>query len=91
MFLKAFPNVSFLSAIKTVSIGESSQWSSTGIGRGAPGLEQTNDQIAYALTVEGMQVIGRLKATGNPECLVCGYGGTCPMSALPRVLGRTPT
>lgn len=60
----------------------------TGIGRGAPGLEQANDQITHTLTVEGMQVIGRLKATGNPECLVCGYGEKCAMSALPWVFGK---
>jgi multimeric flavodoxin WrbA len=59
----------------------------TGIGRGAPGVEQANDQIAHALTLEGMQVIGRLKAKGNPECMVCGYGQTCPMSALPWIFG----
>jgi multimeric flavodoxin WrbA len=60
----------------------------TGIGRGAPGLEQANEQIAHALTLEGMQVIGKLKATGNPECMVCGFGETCPMSALPWVFGQ---
>lgn len=60
----------------------------TGIGRGAPGLEQANEQIVHALTLEGMQVVGNLNAIGNPECLVCGYGDTCPMSALPWVFGQ---
>jgi multimeric flavodoxin WrbA len=60
----------------------------TGIGRGAPGLEDACGQIAHALTLEGMEVLGRLKVEGNPECLVCGYGQTCPMSALPRVFGQ---
>jgi hypothetical protein len=55
----------------------------TGIGRGAPGLEEASNQIAHALNLEGMTVLGQLKATGNPECMVCGYGQTCPMSALP--------
>ena len=59
----------------------------TGIGRGAPGLEEAAGQIAHALNLEGMEVLGRLKATGNPECMVCGYGETCPMSALPWIFG----
>ncbi|MCJ8500387.1 flavodoxin family protein [Desulfatitalea alkaliphila] len=59
----------------------------TGIGRGAPGLEETCSQINHALTLEGMSVLGQLKVIGNPECMVCGYGQTCPMSALPWVFG----
>jgi multimeric flavodoxin WrbA len=59
----------------------------TGIGRGAPGLDQASDQIAHALNLEGMEVLDRLKVTGNPECMVCGYGEECPMSALPWVFG----
>lgn len=59
----------------------------TGIGRGAPGLDQAADQISHALSLEGMEVLGKLKATGNPECMVCGYGETCPMSALPWIFG----
>lgn len=62
----------------------------TGIGRGAPGLEEANQQIAHALTLEGMEVVGRLKAVGNPECMICGYGETCPMSALPWIFGKNP-
>ncbi|MGQ9921422.1 MAG: flavodoxin family protein [Desulfobacca sp.] len=50
----------------------------TGIGRGAPGLEEASRQITHALSLEGMEVLGQLKAIGNPECLVCGYGETCP-------------
>ena len=53
----------------------------TGIGRGAPGVEEAANQIAHALTLEGMDVLGQLKVTGNPECMVCGFGETCPMSA----------
>ncbi len=34
-----------------------------------------------------MDVLGQLKATGNPECMVCGYGQSCPMSALPWIFG----
>lgn len=60
----------------------------TGIGRGAPGLEEASNQIAHALTLEGMQVLGQLKVIGNPECMVCGYGETCPMSALPWIFGE---
>jgi hypothetical protein len=62
----------------------------TGIGRGGPGLEQTGQQIRHALTLEGMEVLGQVKVEGNPECLVCGHGETCPMSALPRVFGLNP-
>ena len=60
----------------------------TGIGRGAPGLEEASNQIAHVLNLEGMQVLGQLKAIGNPECMVCGYGETCPMSALPWIFGE---
>ncbi len=59
----------------------------TGIGRGAPGLEQGSSQIAHASKLEGMEVLSQLKAVGNPECMVCGYGETCPMSALPWIFG----
>lgn len=59
----------------------------TGIGRGAPGLDEAGRQIAHALTLEGMEVLGELKAEGNPECMVCGYGESCPMSALPWIFG----
>lgn len=59
----------------------------TGIGRGAPGLEEASVQMAHALKLEGMEVLGQLKVIGNPECLVCGFGESCPMSALPWVFG----
>jgi hypothetical protein len=39
--------------------------------------------FSRALTLEGMDVLDQLKVTGNPECMVCGFGQTCPMSALP--------
>ena len=32
-----------------------------------------------------------MKAVGNPECMVCGYGETCPMSALPWIFGEDTT
>jgi len=59
----------------------------TGIGRGAPGLEEASNQITHALKLEGMDVLGQLKVIGNPECMVCGYGESCPMSALPWIFG----
>jgi multimeric flavodoxin WrbA len=59
----------------------------TGNGRGAPGLPETSDQLAHALGKEGMTILGQLQITGNPECMVCGYGQTCPMSALPKIFG----
>jgi len=31
--------------------------------------------------------LDQLKVTGNPECMVCGFGETCPMSALPWKFG----
>ena len=60
----------------------------TGIGRGAPGLEEASSQMAHALSLEGMDVLDQLKITGNPECMVCGFGETCPMSALPWIFGQ---
>lgn len=63
----------------------------TGIGHGAPGLEETSKQIEHALTLEGMEVLGNLKVTGNTECMVCGFGQTCPMSSLPWVFGDDTT
>ena len=59
----------------------------TGIGRGAPGLDEASQQVTQALSMEGMEVLGNLKATGNAECMTCGYGQSCPMSALPWVFG----
>jgi len=63
----------------------------SGIGRGAPGLEETSKQIEYALSSEGMEILGNLKITGNTECLVCGFGQTCPMSSLPWIFGDDTT
>jgi hypothetical protein len=60
----------------------------TGIGRGAPGVAEANDQIAHALKMEGMEILGQLQAVGNPECLVCGFGESCCMSGLPWVFGE---
>ncbi len=59
----------------------------TGIGREAPGLNEASDQISLALTMEGMEVLGQLKVLGNPECMVCGFGENCSMSALPWIFG----
>lgn len=63
----------------------------TGIGRGAPGVSEAGAQITHALKLEGMEVLGQLQVVGNPECMVCGYGETCPMSALPWVFGEDIT
>lgn len=60
----------------------------TAIGRGAPGLDEASDQISLALTMEGMEVLGQLKVLGNPECMVCGFGESCSMSALPWIFGE---
>ncbi|MGO9121873.1 MAG: flavodoxin family protein [Desulfomonilaceae bacterium] len=59
----------------------------TGIGRGRQGLHEANEQIVRALHREGMEVLGRLEAIGNPPCLSCGYGESCPMSSIPFVFG----
>ena len=50
-------------------------------------LDEASDQINHALTLEGMEVLGRLKVTGNSECMVCGQSETCAMSSLPWVFG----
>jgi hypothetical protein len=42
---------------------------------------------SLVLTLEGMEVLGQLKVIGNPECMVCGFGETCAMSALPWIFG----
>jgi multimeric flavodoxin WrbA len=63
----------------------------TGIGRGAPGVEAANEQIAHVLKLEGMEILGQLTVVGNPECMVCGFGETCPMSALPWIFGEDIT
>jgi multimeric flavodoxin WrbA len=63
----------------------------TGIGRGAPGVAEANEQISHALKMEGMEILGQLQGVGNPECLVCGFGESCPMSALPWVFGEDTT
>ena len=70
-----------------LSRGKLAVVATTGIGRGAPGLEEASDQIAHALNLEGMEVLGQLKVTGNPECMVCGQSDICPMSALPWIFG----
>lgn len=57
----------------------------TGIGRGRQGLHEANEQIVSALHREGMEVIGRLEAIGNPPCLSCGFGESCHMSSIPFV------
>lgn len=59
----------------------------TGIGRGRQGLHEANEQIVNALHREGMEVIGRLEVIGNPPCLSCGFGESCPMSSIPFVFG----
>lgn len=60
----------------------------TGIGRGAPGLDEASNQLNHALSLEGMEVLDQIKVVGNPECMVCGYGQSCPMSALPWIFGE---
>ena len=37
-------------------------------------LEEACNLISHALTLEGIEVLGELKVTGNPECMVCGFG-----------------
>lgn len=59
----------------------------TGLGRGATGLAEASAQVVHALKLEGMEILGQLQAVGNPECLVCGFGESCPMSSLPWIFG----
>ncbi|MCF8105121.1 MAG: flavodoxin family protein [Desulfohalobiaceae bacterium] len=60
----------------------------TGIGGEAPGLMEASQQVSAALQMEGMEVLGRLRAAGNVPCLVCGHGEECPISALPWLFGE---
>jgi hypothetical protein len=60
----------------------------TGIGRTRPGLHEANNQIVRVLEREGMDIVGRLEALGNPPCLSCGFGENCPMSSIPFVFGE---
>lgn len=63
----------------------------TGIGRDKPGTDEAARQITHALNQEGMEVLGQLKAVGNPVCMNCGFGQNCPMSSLPLVFGEDTT
>jgi multimeric flavodoxin WrbA len=88
-FTKAFlERLFFLRHQHGLNRGKLAAVVTTGIGRGAPGVAEANDQIAHALKMEGMEILGQLQGVGNPECLVCGFGETCPMSALPWVFGE---
>ncbi len=58
-----------------------------GNGRGAPGREEVARQMAYALKLEGFEHLGEVIATGNPNCLVCGFGEECDMGAVLRLWG----
>lgn len=80
-----------LSKINGLNRGKFAVVIASGIGRGAPGLEETSKQIEHALTIKGMEILGNLKITGNTECLVCGFSETCPMSSLPWVFGNDTT
>ncbi|MCF8045846.1 MAG: flavodoxin family protein [Desulfarculaceae bacterium] len=57
----------------------------TGVGRGLPGLEEASLQAATVLQMEGMEVLGQIKAEGNVTCMVCGFGTECRISALPHI------
>ena len=81
-------SVSFPSVTSTASIVANWPWwsprASAGVRRGGGG--QRPDRPC--LKMEGMEILGQLQAVGNPECLVCGFGESCPMSALPWVFGE---
>lgn len=59
----------------------------TGSGRGTPAIDNVSDQLANALSHEGLNVIGRLKCTGNVICTTCGNLETCEMSPLIKLFG----
>ena len=81
------PGQLFVIIRTAVRLPAESLFAITGIRR----LEEASSQIAHVLMLEGMNVLGQLKVTGNPECMVCGYGQTCPMSALPWIFGDDTT
>lgn len=58
-----------------------------GNGRGAPGREETAAQISNVLKMEGMELVGQVIATGNPNCFVCGHGEGCSLGAVARLYG----
>ena len=61
-----------------------------GNGRGIVGVEEANQQVAHALSREGMEIVGRITATGNPNCMVCGFGEECELSAVPKIFPDDP-
>lgn len=61
----------------------------TGNGRGTPGIQVASDQLHTVLSHEGMEILGRIQATGNVKCTHCGAIVSCPMSALPRLFENT--
>ena len=65
----------FLCGIKMVLTGASLPllWPQALAGE-LQGSKRQAKQIEHALTMEGMEILGNLKAIGNTECMVCGYG-----------------
>ncbi|MBM9615960.1 flavodoxin family protein [Desulfobulbus rhabdoformis] len=90
-FTKAFLERMFsLRHCKGLNRGKLAVTVITGNGRGTPGVDIASTQLQTALTHEGMEVIGQLKATGNVKCVSCGQLTTCPMSALSRIFNNNP-
>lgn len=58
-----------------------------GNGRGAPGREEAAAQMSNVLMMEGMNIVGQVIATGNPNCFVCGHGAICELGAVARLYG----
>jgi multimeric flavodoxin WrbA len=61
-----------------------------GNARGARGVAEAAEQVAHALGREEMVVMGSVTAAGNPNCLVCGFGESCRLSAVPRLFPASP-
>lgn len=57
----------------------------TGNARGSNGIDEASKQMKHALSHEGMNIIGQLKAVGNVKCTSCGFLESCKMSAFPRL------
>jgi multimeric flavodoxin WrbA len=75
---------------KGLNRGKLAVVAAVGNARGARGVEEAAEQVAHALGREEMEVLGSVTATGNPNCLVCGFGESCRLSAVPRLFPTHP-
>lgn len=55
---------------------------------GPPSADIVADSIGNILKGYGLNVIGKISARGNPPCLSCGFGETCPYSNVLHIWGK---